>query len=645
MKSENTAATDRISPDHPTSRLIVVSKVLSAVLAGVAVYAAWTMGLVSGGAPVGIGTLVVILALAVVTWVTASRLERSDHARVLSENSLSESENLLNLMLETLPVGVCLTDTTGHAVRINPACRGIWGGGRYIARDQWGELKAWSLRDGKRLKPEEWVAARVLDEGLSQAEDFIEIETFDGHRRVIHNSAVPVYDRDHKKLHGILIVNVDMTKRHRLEQSHSFLAKASKALLEPMELDPLLQKIADLAVPDLADACLLGLKSPGGNEADWVAISVRPGENSGRLNRLAKYPPRSSTMNEVLHTGRSVIVPQVTQEMLRFMSRSEEQFRLMCDTVQSYVVVPVRTSRGISGVLTLSLCGHDRMYDEEILATAEEYGRVAGLAIESAMTQRSLEQALRAREEVCAVVSHDLRNPLSAINSGSQLIRDLLRDSTLDREAIGEIINLVHGASERMLHLVDDLVDLSKMEAGHLSVETAPACPKQLMRTVTDLFQPQATQKNVNIITRVSADLPMMWCDSDRVFQVLSNLIGNALKYIPTHGALRLDVRGQGREWLEFSVEDSGPGIDAEYLPHLFDRYWQPRESAKKGAGLGLFIAKQIVQAHGGDIWVHSETGKGSRFTFTIPTVYNSIAQSQPSPPKDELSLSRGGLL
>jgi len=588
--------------------------------------------------------VLILIPLWIISGITVRKIERSESARENSERDLQASESLLHLMLETLPVGVCLTDPKGFPVQINPACKKIWGSSQLVGREFWPQLKGWFVDSGKQLGPGDWAPARVIDQGVSFAEDLIEIETLDGQRRIITNLAVPVFDQD-KKMHGVLVCNVDMTKHHRLEMQHSFLAKASKALLEPMDLDGLLQKVADLAVPDLADVCLIGLKNHRTDEpANWVAYSVREGTEHGKLRQLIKFPPRSSVMNDVLNTGRSVMVPQVNPEMLRFMARDEEQYRAMCETVHSYVIVPVQTARGILGVLTMSLCGHDRIYDEQLLATAEEFGRIAGLAIESATFQHNLEGAIRSREEVCAVVSHDLRNPLTAINSGSQLIRDLLHDPQLDRDAIMEVVNLVHGASERMLHLVDDLVDLSKMEAGHLSLTTAKVCPRQLLRAVSDLFQPQATQKNVRFITRASADAPDLWCDPNRVFQVMSNLIGNALKHTPRHGTILLDVRTSTPNWVEISVEDSGPGIDPDYLPHLFDRYWQPRESAKKGAGLGLFIAKQIVKAHGGDIWVRSETGKGSRFTFSIPTIFNSIAQPHPSLPKNELSSSRGSL-
>ena len=286
---------------------------------------------------------------------------------------------------------------------------------------------------------------------------------------------------------------------------------------------------------------------------------------------------------------------------------------------RSFLCVQVRSARGIIGTLTLLHTRSDRLFDRGLVATAEELGRVAGLAIENVVINKGLEMAVRAREEVCAVVSHDLRNPLSSIHSGAQLIKDILQAPELDREALKEVNSLVMGASERMLHLVGDLLDLSQMEAGSLRMDWTRVSARDLESKALQIFQPQAAHRKVHLHSRVAFDLPDIYCDGDRVLQVLSNLIGNALKYTPREGHILLEIKPAGQRWLEIAISDSGPGIDPNHLPHLFERYWQPRESAKGGAGLGLFIAKGIVEAHGGKIRVESEVGRGSRFVFTLP--------------------------
>lgn len=623
------------------ARRFFLSITLAPPVIATAVYIAWKLGLLGAGLASGIGAMAVVLTLSIVAWITARRLERSDRAREVSERVLHENEELLSVMLETLPVGVTLLDSKGLPVRINKTAERIWGGMRRIGPEKWRELRAWWVDSGKRLEREEWAASRVLASGKSALDDLLEIEGFDGSRRIVSNSAVPVTDGGSIK--GVLVMNMDVTKRVRLEKQYQFLAAASKTLMEASELQGIQKKVAELAVPDLADMCLLGIKQEDGS-AKWVSHAVKAGPGQERLAEIAQYQPRSARMHEVLNFGISHIIPHLTPEVLREIAQSEEQFEKMSAAVRSLVMVPVRTSRGILGVLTLCMSGHERVYDPDLQATAEEYGRVAGLAIENAMFQRSLEDAVRSREEVCAVVSHDLRNPLTAIKSGSQLIGDLLQDPQIDRAALREVVRLVFGASERMLHLVDDLLDLSKMEAGHLSLKTEESSAKEILRAVAELFEPEASSKDIEFALLPRADLPHIWCDSNRLFQVLSNLLGNAFKHTPNGGRVTLHAREVEGRWVEFSVEDSGPGIDPAYLPHVFDRYWQPRESAKKGAGLGLFIAKQIVKAHGGEIWVQSDAGQGSRFTFTIPTVHSSVDKGNSLPPQNIGAEPRGSL-
>lgn len=605
------------------ARRLFLALTLAPSLVALFAVIAWRLNVLSGAVILLAASLTLIIILTIATWRIALRLEHSDRERLLSERGLLESENLLNLTLETLPVGVCLTDLNGSAMRINSAARQIWGSARFIGREKWSDFKGWWLQNGQRLRPEDWAAARVLDGRAVHADDLVEIEAFDGQRRIISNSAVPVYDHE-EKLQAILIVNVDVTKKYRLEQQHSFLAKASKALLEPMDLQAIYKQITHLVIPEFADVCGLAVKASPEEELEleWVASTFRPDKDFDRIREmLVRYRPRSAVTLDVVKEGKSFLIERATPEVFRLIAQDQEQFEILNQNLQSFVFVPVRTARGIFGVIGMGFCDGERRYDPSLLATAEEYGRVAGLAIENAIFQRNLASAIRSREEVCAVVSHDLRNPLTAIKSGAQLINEMLTDPRPDLHAIREIMGLIQGASDRMLDLVDDLLDLSKMEAGHMQLELNAVTPASLVRMAREMFERQALDKDIRFQVKLAPNVEDLCCDANRVFQVLSNLLGNAFKHTPRGGFISLDARAIEREWVEFCISDSGAGIDPMYLPHLFDRYWQPRESAKKGAGLGLFIAKQIVKAHGGEIWVESEPGQGSRFTFTIPTV------------------------
>lgn len=573
-----------------------------------------------------IDLVVVMVILGSVTWITALRLERADFARVETERGLRKKENLLNLMLETLPVGVVLVDSVGRALRINPAAARIWGGRHHLRRENWDQLKGWWLSDGRRLAPRDWAPARILDGRAQHAEDLLEIEAFDGRHRIISNLSVPVLDHENK-LHGALIVNVDMTQRHALEERNRFLASASGALLEPKDLESVSRVVTSLTVPGLADAGLLALRREENSDFCWVSVSARDEGSGGPLENWVGRTLSACLNDKVLTEGESLLVAEMTNPEARSIAHGPDEFDLIMTRARSYIAVPVRTARGILGVLVVMRWrSNARPFGRETLATVEEFGRVAGLAIESAIFQRNLERAIRAREEVCAVVSHDLRDPLMTIRSGTQLVSEMLNEGGADLRTVREVIALVQSASDRMLHLAGDLVDLSRMEAGYLCLEWGRHCPAGLIHQLGQLFSGRADEKGVQLSFVVEDDSLTLWCDANRVVQALSNLLSNAVHYTARAGQVTVRVRAESSEWMEFSVTDTGPGIEAEHLPHVFDRYWRPRESSKSGAGLGLFIAREIVRAHGGGIRVESEVGKGSRFFFTIPTVHHPVA-------------------
>jgi PAS domain S-box-containing protein len=228
-------------------------------------------------------------------------------------------------------------------------------------------------------------------------------------------------------------------------------------------------------------------------------------------------------------------------------------------------------------------------------------------------------RAILAREELLAVVSHDLKNPLGAILLTTALMRRMKFEGEQGERLQGNV-EKIQRAAERMNSLIRDILDLARIEAGHFLIEPAPHPPLALMDEALELLQPLAAQKGLRMERQVrSQSLGPVHCDRERVLQVFSNLLGNAIKFTPAGGSVLVCAEPDEGS-VRFSVKDTGPGIPAEQLPHLFDRYWQARDKARMGTGLGLFIARGIVAAHGGQIWVESIVGKGTTFSFTLPT-------------------------
>lgn len=250
----------------------------------------------------------------------------------------------------------------------------------------------------------------------------------------------------------------------------------------------------------------------------------------------------------------------------------------------------------------------------ELRARMEILLRARSLSL--ALQERALEaeQAAHARDEVLAVVAHDLRNPVNLVlTSGAFLLET--------QEGLGdgarEHLTLMRRAAGQMDRLIQDLLEVAGMEAGTISVEPSEEAVESLLRGACRAMEHAAAAKQIEISCEIQAALPPVYADRDRIDQVLGNLIGNAVRFTPEGGRIQASARCDGPS-VQFSITDSGAGIDAADLPHVFDRFWQAKRSRDGGAGLGLAIARGIVAAHGGEMWVESERGQGSTFFFTL---------------------------
>lgn len=237
---------------------------------------------------------------------------------------------------------------------------------------------------------------------------------------------------------------------------------------------------------------------------------------------------------------------------------------------------------------------------------------------EQKRAEEALRLAVQMREEFLAIVSHDLRNPLNSILLGSEILQTSL---TLDAKGLGQV-KLIGHAATRMSRMLSDLLDLSSMDAGHLSIERKLERVDALLLATVESASPGAAAKSIRLETDLAAPSLVAYCDRERVLQVLMNLVGNAVKFSRADGAVRIDAR-RTRDHIEFAVRDSGVGMSKSQLDHIFDPYWQAPKTAKQGTGLGLSIARGIVEFHGGRIWAESGVDRGSCFFFTLPYAPN----------------------
>jgi signal transduction histidine kinase len=263
--------------------------------------------------------------------------------------------------------------------------------------------------------------------------------------------------------------------------------------------------------------------------------------------------------------------------------------------------------------MTFATAESGRRYSPSNFRLAETVaGRIA-TSIDNSRLFASRQKAISGRDAILAVVSHDLRNMLNVI----QLKTHVMQGSP-DTQSREDAVFIQRRAGE-MVRLIQDLLDISSMEAGQFRLEKSPQAVEPIVTKAIDILSGQAERKSLRLSTDVSVGKEStINCDPDRIQQVLSNLIGNAIKFTAPEGAIMVRVELCKGEAC-FSVQDSGPGIPETDLTHVFDRFWSVGKGGVIGTGLGLSISKGLIEAHGGRIWAESEIGVGSTFFFTLP--------------------------
>ena len=389
-------------------------------------------------------------------------------------------------------------------------------------------------------------------------------------------------------------------RAERAEARASLLATASARLGEPMDAEGVLRALVRSVVPVPADGCLACALDGDGLPARWEAAHRDPdGERLLRGYSGSAPDPADHPLARALRGAEPAAGAGMVEE------------RSGVPGAHSTLAVPlVAHDRVLGAMLLLSEQGEFGSEDREV---ATELARRAALALDHARLYEEARQATRSRDEVLSIVSHDLRNPLNVVG----LVTHVLRE-TLGSDAVAaRHLDAIGRAADQMGRLILDLLDVSRLEAGALALDVAPVAPGVLVREAARDLAPLAAERSVALAHAVADDLPPVEADFERISQVFSNLVGNAVRFTPPGGRITLGAE-PGEEGVVFRVEDTGAGIDAEHLPHLFDRFWQAHRTRRGGAGLGLAITQGIVEAHGGRIWVRSAPGEGSTFFFTL---------------------------
>lgn len=397
------------------------------------------------------------------------------------------------------------------------------------------------------------------------------------------------------------------------ERRIAFVYDVTAALLEgPLEVRGRLEKLARVLVPHIADCCTINVLE--GDEFEIVA-AAHWGPSCAASNWVGRrIPVRSDVaygVSRVLLTGE----PECVSDIASIPPPVPPIVAALREIgARSYQIVPLQLRGRRLGAVLMSFGESGRRYGKTELDLATDLCARAALAIENARLVEEARRAMQGREELLAIVSHDLKNPLSSVLLNASLIERRLPP---DDDRGHKQAEVIQRSAEIMRSLIDRLLDVAQIETGNLTVEPTPCDAAPLLEEALDVMRPIAAAKSITLELHVAEGAERVEADRERLGQVLSNLVGNAIKFTDKGGrvAVRVDRAG---DRVRIGVSDDGPGIAADDVEHVFDRFWQASKNHRIGAGLGLYIVKGIVEAHGGSIWIESEPGCGTTFYFTL---------------------------
>ena len=422
----------------------------------------------------------------------------------------------------------------------------------------------------------------------------------------------------------------DVSAQRRTAARQKLLLDASALLASSLHYEQTLRNISRVVIPAFADWYTVDVVDPKTGEVHRLVVEHRDPDKVALANAMAeKYRDTREDRGvaKVLRTGETEWLREIPNEVIRDAAMNAEHGRMLEELgLRSYILAPLKARNTVLGAIGFVSAESGRLYDEDDVAIAEELGRRAGQAVENARLfseveeQRELlQQANRAKSAFLAAMSHELRTPLNAIIGYTDLLTTGVHGAVSDPQR--DRLERIKRSAHHLVGLINDILSFARLEAGRLTYDIARVSVKEVLHAAEELVAPQMVKKHLRLDRRDESAGELVCADREKLLQILTNLLSNAVRHSPENGTIVLASRRDKSE-IVFRVRDSGPGIPDDKLEEIFHPFVQVEDTYagdRQGTGLGLSISRELARAMHGDVTVESELGKGATFKVTLP--------------------------
>ncbi len=581
-----------------------------------------------------------------------------------ANRALAEAKARLESILRRMPSGVVVVQVPGGRIEVvNAQVRRLLGSSEELRPGEYLNLTEFDTRDeqGRPLPPEAWPLTRsMLGEVVTN--EVVELRLSDGGVVILQVSSAPIQDENGAVIAAIAVLEDITAQKHR-QQELAFLADVGRTLASSLEYQETLLSVARAAVPRIADWCAVDVIDIEDGRPISLAI-VHSDATDRRLGReLARRWQHGTNAAAgvawVLRSGEPRLYSEIPPGLLLRAAEDEEHHRLLrAAGLRSLMILPMIARGRTLGTITFVSAESGRRYDTADLLLAEQLASRAAIAVDNARLYQSAkfarqeaeraqarahearieaETANRAKSDFLATMSHEIRTPINAIIGYTELLRMQIAGPLT--EAQEEQLQRVHTSSRHLLSLIEDVLDLAKVEAGRLEIAREEAAIGLAVAESLALIRPQAMEKDIRLVEKRSEEELTFVGDENRVRQVLLNILSNAVKFTDAGGEISVECalthespEGAGAfgdgPWTIVRITDSGIGLAPEEIERVFQPFVQAEAGLTRtrgGTGLGLAISRQLARLMGGDLTATSVPGVGSTFTLWLPTKHTPL--------------------